>query len=424
MDDAEAARRLAQDGANALPGSEPKVLWRIASREVVRGDLLLLHEGDRIAADALLLQGQLSTDESLLTGESAPLDKTPSPARADQQTVPGQASSAALFASTMVTRGLGLARVTATGTHTAVGRIGAALASTVVLPSNLQLASRSIVRRLAAAGLALALALVLLSWLWDQRSLLERLLLGIALAMAVLPEEIPVVLTVFLALGAWRLSQQKVLTRRVQAVEALGAITVLAVDKTGTLTQNRMQVAQLWQPHASFVQGEGMPLPEDLHELAEFALLATPADPFDPMEKAIRAFGQEHLSSTEHWHALWTPEQVYPLSPQILAMTQVFAQDQPSLHLLATKGAPEAVIDLCHLAPQQAQAIPRRRTPSRARSGLIPARERSSPARRSRPWMTQPWPSACARPICARAWRPSTSCAWCACCRCRASAWA
>jgi P-type Ca2+ transporter type 2C len=329
---------------------------RIASREVVRGDLLVLHEGDRIAADAVLLQGQVSTDESLLTGEAVPQDKLPGAADAAMEQ-PGEQGNAFVFASTVVTRGVGIGCVRATAGHTAVGRIGAALAATALVTSNLQQASRKIVRRLAGVGLVAASALVLLAWLWDSKPLLESLLLGIALAMALLPEEIPVVLTVFLALGAWRLSQQNVLTRRVTAVEALGAITVLAVDKTGTLTRNRMEVVELALANANYVQSSGQALPEAFHALVEFALLATPADPFDPMEKAIRSFGHQHLAGTRHMHVDWQPVQRYPLSPDILAMTLVFAQGVAAHYVLATKGAPEAVADLCHLPAQQHEAI-------------------------------------------------------------------
>ncbi len=330
---------------------------RIASREVVRGDVLVLHEGDRIAADAVLVQGQLRTDESLLTGEAAPQDKLAGDPALPMGEPGGAEASPFLFAGTVVTKGVGIARVQATGSRSAIGRIGVALASTREGSSRLQLGSRRIVRLLASIGLALAVALVLLGWLWDGRSLLDSLLLGIALAMAILPEEIPVVLTVFLALGAWRLSRQQVLTRRVAAVEALGAITVLAVDKTGTLTQNRMEVAELWVPDQGFRDDNGAPLAEEFHEAAEFALLATPPDPFDPMEKAIREFGLRHLRGTEHVHAGWQPEQQYPLTAEILAMTRVFALDRPQAHLLATKGAPEAVADLCHLDAAAIAAI-------------------------------------------------------------------
>ncbi|CAM5232847.1 cation-translocating P-type ATPase [Rhodanobacter lindaniclasticus] len=318
---------------------------RIPGREVVVGDLLVLHEGDRIAADAVLLDGHLDVNESLLTGEAVPVTK-----------LPGE-DAGQLFASTVATKGVGVAEVRAIAGATAVGRIGQALADTVEPASGLQLASRRLIRNLTIGGLLLATAYTLLGWLWDGRGLLESVLAGIALTMAILPEEIPVVLTVFLALGAWRLSRHKVLTRRVPAVEALGAISVLAVDKTGTLTQNRMQVAELRLPDDSAHGEDATELPEPFHALVEFAMLATPADPFDPMEKAIQQFGLHWLTDTEHVHAEWTPAFEYALSPDILAMTHVFRGDARDAHLLATKGAPEAVIDLCHLGAADAAVI-------------------------------------------------------------------
>ena len=363
---------------------------RIAGQDVVRGDLLILHEGDRIAADAQLIQGQLEVDESLLTGEAVPVTKLPA-AQADQATAAAAAASTAppqskpapsggnaahtvasvgaLFASTVVTRGVGLARVCATASHTAVGRLGADLATTAEPASALQQGSRTLVRRLGAIAVVLASAQVVLGWWWNGGALLDSLLSGIALAMAILPEEIPVILTVFLALGAWRISQQKVLTRRVTAVETLGAITVLAVDKTGTLTMNRMAVAELATANERFTPEDAHHLPETFHLLTEFAMLATPGDPFDPMEKAIQHFGHQWLAGTEHVHDGYESEFEYALSGDILAMTRVFASDEPDTHLLATKGAPEAVADLCHLGAAQRETI-RRQVESMAERGL------------------------------------------------------
>lgn len=318
---------------------------RIAGQDVVVGDLLVLHEGDRIAADATLIDGQLDANESLLTGEAVPVAKLPGSERS------------LLFASTLVTRGVGLAEVTATAAETAVGRIGEALASTEEPRSGLQLASRRLVRNLTIGGLALATIYFLVNWLWNAQGLLESLLASIALTMAILPEEIPVILTVFLALGAWRISQRKVLTRRVPAVEALGAISVLAVDKTGTLTENRMQIAELQLENATFTHAGAEALAEPFHELVEFAMLATLADPFDPMEKAIQQFGLHWLTGTEHVHAEWSPALEYGLSPDILAMTRVFPIAATTQHMLATKGAPEAIVDLCHLDAADATRI-------------------------------------------------------------------
>ena len=338
----ESLRDLSAPRALVMRGG---VETRIAGRDVVVGDLLVLHEGDRVAADATLLDGQLDANESLLTGEAVPVAKLPG------------TKAGALYASTLVTRGVGLAEVTATAGATSVGRIGEALAATAEPRSALQIASRRLIRNLTLGGLLLAFVYFLLNWLWNAHGILESVLGSIALTMAILPEEIPVILTVFLALGAWRISQRKVLTRRVPAVEALGAISVLAVDKTGTLTQNRMQIAELQLAGETFRDQGARELPESFHELVEFAMLATPSDPFDPMEKAIQDFGLRWLTGTEHVHAEWSPEFEYGLSPDILAMTRVFPAGARSQHMLATKGAPEAVVDLCHLGDGPAATI-------------------------------------------------------------------
>ncbi|MGA9046966.1 cation-translocating P-type ATPase [Sulfuricurvum sp.] len=322
---------------------------RIPGCEVVVGDLLVLHEGDRIAADALLLQGRLSVDESLLTGEAVPVTKIPNPQITAMQT-PGSDSLPSLFASTVITKGVGFAVIKSIATDTAVGHISQSLATTQEVQSGLQRSSRTLIRTVSMIAVGLAMGLVLVNWIFNERSFMESLLSGIALAMATLPEEIPVILTVFLALGAWRITKIKVLTRRISAVEALGAITVLAVDKTGTLTQNRMQVAELSVENRRFIATQEDELPEIFHSLVEFGMLATPADPFDPMEKAIQSFGHARLKDTEHLHDASTPSFSYELSSDILAMTQIFSDINPSLHLLATKGAPEAVADLCHLS--------------------------------------------------------------------------
>lgn len=328
---------------------------RIAGREVVRGDVLVLHEGDRVAADARLIDGLVEIDESLLTGESVPVAKRAMPDAHDAS--PAQLHEATVFASTVVTRGTGLAEVQATATHTVIGRMGTDLHNTEEPPSALQQNARQLVRRLGWTALLIASVQVMLSHGWNQRPWLESLLSGIALVMALLPQEITVILTVFLALGAWRMAQHKVLTRRVTAVEVLGAITVLAVDKTGTLTLNRMAVAALASNGQNFNTEGAHSLPEHFHALVEFAMLATPGDPFDPMEKAIQQFGHQWLAGTEHVHDGREPLREYALSSDILAMTRVFASAAPSRHLLATKGAPEAVADLCHLSAAQRDTI-------------------------------------------------------------------
>ncbi|MCX5730477.1 MAG: cation-translocating P-type ATPase, partial [Deltaproteobacteria bacterium] len=179
---------------------------------------------------------------------------------------------------------------------------------------------------------------------------LEGLLAGIALAMAVLPEEFPVVLTIFMAMGAWRISRSRVLTRRLPAVEALGAATVLCTDKTGTLTENRMSLARLWAPGCSHAV-DGSPLPEGVHEVVEFGILASQSDPFDPMEQAFHRLGADALRGTGHIHDGWTILREYPLSTRLLAMAHVWRAPEGRGRVVAAKGAAEAIGDLCHLDP-------------------------------------------------------------------------
>jgi len=320
---------------------------RIAGREVVRGDVLVLAEGDRVAADAALVEAtHLEADESLLTGESVPVRKRVAEAPAEGAR-PGGDDLPFVYAGTLVVRGHGIAEVRATGARTEMGRIGTALATIDAGRTPLQTEVSRLVRIVAVVGLALCAALVvaygLLRGQW-----LEGLLAGIALAMAVLPEEFPVVLTIFMAMGAWRISRSRVLTRRLPAVEALGAATVLCTDKTGTLTENRMSVARLWAP-GCLHPVDGASLPETVHEVVEFGILASQRDPFDPMEQAFHRLGAEALKGTGHIHDGWTILREYPLSPQLLAMAHVWRAPEGRQSVVAAKGAAEAIGDLCHL---------------------------------------------------------------------------
>jgi len=319
---------------------------RVSGPEVVPGDLLVLHEGDRVAADAALLEGYLDVDESLLTGEAIAVARSP------------EARHERLSASTVVTKGFGLARVSATGSSTRVGEIGLMLSSASDPASGLQKSSRSLIQALTAVGLSLAAAYCLLEWLWNGQRFIDSVLAGIALSMAILPEEIPVIITVFLAMGAWRLSRHRVLTRRVPAVEALGAITVLAVDKTGTLTQNRMQVAAVvpaggmpGEAHAADAEAASA----QARELVACALLATPPDPFDPTEKAIVALGAR-IGEPDRVPVGWTLAREYALSSATLATTRAYTVPGEAGHRLAVKGAPETIIGLCRLPQVESDA--------------------------------------------------------------------
>jgi Ca2+-transporting ATPase len=201
---------------------------RIAGRDVVPRDLLVMNEGDRVAADATVVSAlHLKVDESLLTGESVPVEK---------------AAGGAVFSGTLVVHGHALGSVTQTGVSTELGRIGASVASLEIGRTALQKEVTSLVRVLAVAGLAMCVAVGVLYGL-TRGDWLDGALAGLTMAISMIPEEFPVILTVFLALGAWRISRSHVLTRRIPAIETLGSATTLCVDKTRTLTLNRMSVA-------------------------------------------------------------------------------------------------------------------------------------------------------------------------------------
>jgi len=321
---------------------------RIAGREVVRDDIVLLAEGDRVPADGVLISCRnVSVDESLLTGESVPVRKRPWDGR-QKMGRPGGDDLPYVYSGTLVVKGQGVVEVRSTGARTEIGRIGRALQILEPEDTDLQRQTARIVRTFALAGLSLC-ALVVIAYALTRGNWLHGFLAGITLAMATLPEEFPVVLTIFLALGAWRISRHRVLTRRVPAVEMLGAATVLCVDKTGTLTMNRMTVSAIAADDRILdVEGDQIVLPEHLHEIVEYSILASPADPFDPMEKAMKELGGRALANTEHLHRNWTLVREYPLSEKLLAMSHVWRSPDGCDYIIAAKGAPEAIADLCH----------------------------------------------------------------------------
>jgi Ca2+-transporting ATPase len=204
----------------------------------------------------------------------------------------------------------------------------------------------------------------------SRRDWLEAFLAGLTLAMAILPNEFPAVLAIFLALGAWRVSRKRALTRRLPVLETLGAATVLCVDKTGTLTANQMSVRRLFQSDRFYdVPSTHAPLPEFVHEVVEYAILASQRDPFDPMEKAFKSLGERRLAGTEHLHPQWTLKRQYPLSDELLALSHVWKSPDSDEHVIAAKGAYEAIADLCHLAEGEDRLL-HEKVHAMARDGL------------------------------------------------------
>ena len=341
----EALRELSSPRALVLRDGAWK---RVAGREVVVGDVFQVREGDRVPADGVLVECvNVTVDESLLTGESVPVSKR-ALAGGDGRAAPGGDDTPAVFSGTLVTRGVGVARAAATGVRTEIGRIGRALGTLVPEPSAIQAETRRAVIVFAAIGVSLC-AVVTVAYGLSRHDWLEGLLAGITLAMANLPEEFPVVLTVFLALGAWRISRRRVLTRQPAAIETLGATTVLCVDKTGTLTENRMAIARVWslEPHGG-APHEDSGVPRILH----YGVLASEPSAFDPMDQAFRRGAGESdvAGGASRVHS-------YPLTPEQLSVAHVWDGTDDGSRRVAAKGAPETIAAMCRLDAAQRASV-------------------------------------------------------------------
>jgi Ca2+-transporting ATPase len=335
---------------------------RIGGREVVRDDIVVLAEGDRVPADGVVLSTiHCTVDESLLTGESVPVSKREGRGEVTSAR-PGGDNLPFVYGGTLVVQGTALVRVTATGERSEMGRIGRSLGTTVTEATRLQRETRGLVWKLALVGAALSL-MVTLAYALTRHDLVVGVLAGLTLAMAILPNEFPVVVAMFLALGAWRLSRRRVLTRRMAAVEALGSVTVMCVDKTGTLTENRMTVESLvvddFRLDVHRLAHEA--LPEPVHALVEYAVLASRKDPFDPMELAFARLATERLAGTEHLHPDWILLREYPLTRDRLAVLQVWRPLEGDL-VIACKGAPEVVERLCRVDAARSAQLEERAT--------------------------------------------------------------
>ena len=386
----DALRDLSSPRALVIRGG---IRRRIAGRDVARGDILVLSEGDRVPADAILRRAiNLSVDESLLTGESVPVRKTPS-SDAKSLERPGGDDLPSVYSGTLVTAGQGIAEVVNTGRRTELGKIGKALQQIQPEPTSLQKETGRLVRTLAIVGLA-ACGIVVVTYALTRGGTAqvwkEGLLAGIAMAMAILPEEFPVVLTIFLALGAWRISRSHVLTRRMPAIETLGAATVLCVDKTGTLTQNQMTLKTLAiggrtatsaRTSATFLR-------------SSIRCWRTPSWP----ASAIRSIPWNWPSRRRATgcccrpnisHPEWSLLREYPLTPQLLAVTQAWKLGAGEDIVVASKGAPEAIAELCRLSPERRASMGARQRHSQAEGlrvlGVAGARMRAEQLARRAP---------------------------------------
>jgi Ca2+-transporting ATPase len=314
---------------------------RIPATEIVPGDIVVLAAGDRVPADGLVRQGAgLVIDESALTGESIPVRKRAVPGVGEPADTPamepGGDDTPWIFSGTLILAGEGLAEIRATGPRSRIGAIGAALATLRWPTTPLQDAMARLVRRLALLALALSAGLAVLhaarygDWL-------AAALAGITLAMSAIPEELPMVLAIFLAVGGWRLSRHGVLARQPSAVLALGATTVLCVDKTGTITENAIRLERIAVPGAEAAP-EAARLDPRFAALCAAAPRAAHPQGGDPMDRATLTLEAPSGAAPVH---------EYPLTPERPCVA--FAWSQPDGVLIAAKGAPETMARLCRL---------------------------------------------------------------------------
>lgn len=335
----DALRKLSSPHALVIrDGKEVK----IAARELVPEDIIIVNEGDRIAADAIVIDAvNLTVDESLLTGESIAVTKSIQADAYDTKSL--------IFSGTLVVQGKGMAKISATGINTQFGKIGTSLQGIEQTQTRLQSEMKVLIRNLFIIGAFISIGVVL-AFYFSRGNFIQSLLNGLAAAMAILPEEFPVVLTVFLALGAWRLSTKNVLTRDPSAIETLGSATVLCSDKTGTITQNKMDVAELYDGSNVYHKSSFGDNEDFIKDLVVAAHRASQKNSIDPMEKAIGQTHETILSPDSSGHKLIKE---YPLSRELFAMTRVIEHDSDNSITVSAKGAPEAIFSLCKLSEKE-----------------------------------------------------------------------
>ncbi len=330
----------------------------INSKEVVREDIIVIAEGDRIPADAILRSSQdLLIDESLLTGESVPVRKQAQNSDEKSETKqaalkPGGEDLPSIFAGTLVVRGNGIATVQATGIHSEIGKIGSALKTIETEQPHLQKQISGFIRIFAIIGVITGGLMVLLFGLL-RGSWLEAMLSGIAIGMSLLPEEFPLVLAVFMAMGAWRISKVKVLTRRASAIETLGATTVLCTDKTGTLTKNQMSVVAMENETGSWDKNGGKLADDKIKTILENALCACAREPMDPMDIAVHTLAKNEIAPNIISQFMsQTLIHSYGLKPDLFAVANILRGDNND-DIAYAKGALEAIMGLCKLSADQ-----------------------------------------------------------------------
>ncbi|HEY0667354.1 MAG TPA: cation-translocating P-type ATPase, partial [Sphingobacteriaceae bacterium] len=316
-------------------------LDEIKSEDLVLGDSLMVEEGSLITADGIIVHSNdFSVNQSILTGESLTVYKD-------------QNQDNLIYQGTSVTSGLAIATITAIGNKTRLGQIGKSLESIEEEKTPLELQISNFIKKMVISGAVIFLIVWLLNY-FISRDILDSLLKALTLAMSILPEEIPVAFTTFMALGAWRLMNMGILVKQMKTVETLGSATVICTDKTGTITENRMTLAKLFDAGSNKITEPEHPLNAGEKDLIRMAMWASEPIPFDPMEVALHDSYSKYTQSDERSEYKMIYE--YPLDGKPPMMTHIF-ENKTGERIIAAKGAPEAILEVSNLAPSEKEEI-------------------------------------------------------------------
>jgi P-type Ca2+ transporter type 2C len=314
----------------------------IKSEDLVVGDSLLVEEGTSISADGIIVHSNdFSVNESILTGESFAVEKDKSQ------------KDNLIFQGTAVATGLAIATITAIGSETKLGKIGKSLQAIKEEKTPLELQIGSFVKNMALIGLAVFFVVWGINY-FNSKDFMDSLLKALTLAMSILPQEIPVAFTTFMALGAWRMMKKGIVVKQMKTVETLGSATVICTDKTGTITENKMTLAKLFVLKTNTISEAETVVNDDEKNLIRIAMWASEPMPFDPMEIALHEAYSNAFSNNERLQYSLNHE--YPLGGTPPMMTHVF-EDKSGHRIVATKGAVEALIKVCKLSESEIQQI-------------------------------------------------------------------
>ncbi|WP_417990923.1 cation-translocating P-type ATPase [Flavobacterium sp. LB3R33] len=335
----EALKKLSQPKSKVIRNSE---IIEIPSEEIVLGDFIQTEEGTFIPADAIIIKSNdFSINESVLTGESLAVLKNET------------SENNQVYLGTIVTSGLAICEVTAIGNQTQLGKIGKSLETIIEEKTPLQIQIGNFVKKMSFVGLAIFGVVWIINY-YNSKDVLDSLLKALTLAMSIIPEEIPVAFTTFMALGAWRLMNMGIIVKQTKTVETLGSATVICTDKTGTITENKMSLAQWYTFSSNEISNPKKHLNNDELEVVTLSMWASEPIPFDAMEIALHEAYSKLDIPDERPNFKLIHE--YPLYGKPPMMTHVF-ENQNGTRIIAAKGAPEALIACSNLSENETQQI-------------------------------------------------------------------